>query len=109
MRFTTEKPAEEMTMLELAHNCCYIGPDKNARYRNYCEDWDAREFVKALLYKFTGKKYNICDSDFDELILEFMQHGTEDMYGVFAIMYNLIWSMAELRERLKKYEDGGKK
>lgn len=106
MRFTTDKPVKEMTMLELAHNCCYIGPDKNARYRDYDRDRDIRQVAVSLLETYTDTPYDFTGKyDFDEFIAECLQYGTESMEGVIATMYMLMWSMAELREKLKKYED----
>lgn len=33
-RLTVYKPASDMNMVELAHNCCYV-KDRNARYRDF--------------------------------------------------------------------------
>lgn len=46
-----------------------------------------------------------CDEDFDEFILDSLQYGTDDILGLVAVFYQNLWTKADLRERLKKYED----
>lgn len=36
-RLTTNKATAEMSILELAHNCCYVDSENNARYRDLAE------------------------------------------------------------------------
>ena len=104
-RLTTDKPVGEMGMYELAHNCCYIEGGK-ARYRDYEMDIDARELARELIRQHEG--YNLPEDDeaFDEEIMEAMQ-GKPEIYVdvLIALFYRSIWAMAELRERLKPYED----
>ena len=46
-----------------------------------------------------------CDEDFDEFILDSLQYSTDDILGLVAVFYQNLWTKADLRERLKKYED----
>lgn len=104
-RLTSNKSVSEMSMYELAHNSCYA-KDGNARYRDYDTDIDARELAIKLLEKYADIPNEFtCDEYFDDFISDFLQYGTECITGVIAVLYQHIWAMADLRERLKEYED----
>lgn len=104
-RLTTNKDVSEMSMIELAHNSCYA-KDCKARYRDYDTDIDARELTIKLLDKFAGVPNEFtCDEDFDDFMLDSLQYGTDNIQGLIAIFYRNLWAMADLRERLKEYED----
>ena len=68
-RLTVYKPASDMNMVELAHNCCYV-KDRNARYRDFEMDMDARDFARNLMTTLTGDDLPTDDDDFDEEIME---------------------------------------
>lgn len=77
-----------------------------ARYRDYDTDIDARELAIKLLEKYADIPNEFtCDEYFDDFISDFLQYGTECITGVIAVLYQHIWAMADLRERLKGYED----
>lgn len=104
-RLTSNKEVSEMSMYELAHNSCYA-KDGNARYRDYDTDIDARELAIKLLEKYADIPNEFtCDDDFDEFIADALQYGTDSMLGLIAVFYRNLWAMADLRERLKDYED----
>ena len=105
-RLTMDKPVGEMSMLELAHNCCYI-KDGYARYRDYEKDYNTIDFILYLriAYNFSYLPEN--EDAFDTQMLEDLQHGPEKIEGLIALFYRNLWAMAELRERLKGYEDTG--
>lgn len=104
-RLTNNKKVSEMSMYELAHNSCYA-KDGKARYREYETDIDARELAIKLLEKYADIPNEFtCDDDFDEFIMDALQYGTDDMLGLIAVFYRNLWAMADLRERLKEYED----
>lgn len=104
-RLTTNKEVSEMNMYELAHNSCYA-KDGNARYRDYDTDIDARELAIKLLEKYADIPNEFtCDDDFDEFMLDSLQYGTDSILGLIAVFYQKIWATADLRERLKEYED----
>jgi len=116
-RLTTDKQASEMNMLELAHNCCYIGGDNCARYRDFDKDIDARDLARHLMeHNGYWKNYGdspitdkelIDDETFDDTMIDILMYGEDDSEGLIALFYRNLWAMAELRERLKEYEDTG--
>lgn len=94
-----------MNMVELAHNCCYV-KDRNARYRDFEMDMDARDFARNLMTTLTGDDLPTDDDDFDEEIMENLQYDPfESVTGLIALFYRNLWAMADLRETLKSYED----
>lgn len=104
-RLTSNKEVSEMNMYELAHNSCY-GKDGNARYRDFEDDFDARELTIKLLEKYADIPNEFtCDDDFDDFIADALQYGTDDILGLIAVFYRNLWAMADLRETLKRYED----
>ena len=104
MRLTTDKKVTEMGMYELAHNCCYI-KDGCARYRDFSQDWDARELARSLLKHYAESDDAFtCDDDFDECMIEYLQYGKYDIEGFIALFYRNLWAMADIRELLKEYE-----
>ena len=113
MRLTTDKPVAEMGMWELSHNCCYIGPEKNVRYRDYEQDVDARELMAKVMenvWSFGADEISelLADAEsFDECLLDCTQFPMESQDGMIGHLYRLIVANAELREALKRYEDIG--
>lgn len=106
-RLTSNKSVSEMNMYELAHNSCYA-KDGIARYRGYDTDIDARELAIKLLEKYADIPNEFtCDEDFDDFMLDSLQYSTDSILGLIAVFYRNLWAMADLRERLKKYEDIG--
>lgn len=104
-RLTVYKPASDMNMVELAHNCCYV-KDRKARYRDFEMDMDARDFARNLMTTLTGDDLPTDDDDFDEEIMENLQYDPfESVTGLIALFYRNLWAMADLRETLKFYED----
>lgn len=104
-RLTTNKDVQEMGMYELAHNCSYY-KDGNARYRDFETDVDARDLTRKLLKQYADGDDAFSDEeDFDEEMLELLQYGTDTIEGLIALFYRNLWAMADLRERLKSYED----
>ena len=104
-RLTTNKDVSEMGMFELAHNSCYC-KEGAARYRDFENDIDARELTRHLLKDYAdGDDAFVDEDDFDEEMLELLQYGTGTIEGLIALFYRNLWAMADLRERLKEYED----
>lgn len=98
-RLTMDKPVAKMNMTELALNCCYV-KDGKARYR---------DFVKRLLVEYgIIEQLDVVlrnNDAFDELMIEWLTYDPKDIKGLIALVYKNLWAMAELRERLKEYED----
>lgn len=104
-RLTSNKEVSEMNVIELAYNSCYAR-DGKARYRDFEDDFDARELAIKLLEKYADIPNEFtCDEDFDDFMADALQYGTDDSLGLIAVFYKNLWAMADLREHLKKYED----
>ena len=107
MKRLTMDNVEEMGMYSLTHNCCYIDENRNTRYRDFEIDIDARELAKGLLKEMTEGKVSFeSDEDFDDWMGCYIgEDGICTPRGLIATFYQNLWAMAELRERLKYYED----
>lgn len=107
-RLTTNKNVLEMTMVELAHNSCFA-KDRNATYRDYEEEFEARDFIRRIgtLFGFfeEGCAELLDDEFFDETMFDYLQYGYDTKEGLIALFYRNLWAMADLREKLKYYED----
>lgn len=104
-RLTSNRNVSDMSMVELAHNSCYRGKDGWARYRDYDMDIDARELARHLQIHADVDDAFEDDGDFEESMIENLQYGLDDAEGLIATFYRNLWAMADLRERLKYYED----
>lgn len=103
VRLTTDKKKSEMNMTELALNSCYV-KNGEARYRDYEKDISIRDLARELYQKHMGIDVDN-DDDFDEELTENLFWGYEMIDGLIALFYRNLWAMAELREKLKRYED----
>ena len=105
-RLTTDKPNG---MYELAHNSCYFGDDGAVRYRDFETDIDARELARDLMVNVGLWEIDdnavLSDEIFDDEIMENLMYGPKETEGLIALFYRNLWAMADLRERLKAYED----
>ena len=105
-RLTTNKSVADMSMIEPANNSCYAGDERNARYRDYDMEMDARDFTRNLMATLTKDELPVDDAEFDEEILDNLTIDPfSDVRGLIALFYRNMWSMADLREKLKRYED----
>jgi hypothetical protein len=105
-RLTSNKATSDMSMIELAYNCCYADNDGNARYRNYGLDIDSRKFVRSLIKDICEDDLSdMTDEEFDEYMSEMLSIEPDSQIGLLALFYRNLWAMADLRERLKYYED----
>lgn len=115
-RLTVNKDTKDMTMVELAHNCCFV-KNGEAWYRDYDKDISARDFIRRIMVKHGYWKENedgilasqelLKDETFDDTMIDLLQFGEEDREGLIALLYRNLWAMAELRDALKEYEDTG--
>ena len=105
-RLTTNKSVADMSMIELAHNSCYVDDEGNARYRDYEMEMDARDFARNLMTTLTKNELPVDDAEFDEEILDNLTIDPfSDIRGLIALFYRNLWTMADLREKLATYED----
>ena len=105
-RLTSNKPADSMPMIELAHNSCYVDENNTARYRDYNLDIDCRELARNLINDMCDEDLSyMSDENFDEYMAEMLSVEIDSQIGLLAVFYRNLWAMAELREKLKEYED----
>lgn len=105
-RLTTNKSVAEMSMIELAHNSCYADDERNARYRDYNLDVDSRWLVRNLAKDICGEDFkDLSDEEVDEYMASMLSVEIESTIGLLALFYRNLWAMADLREKLKYYED----
>lgn len=105
-RLTTNKNVADMGMFELAHNCCYIAEDGAGRYRDYETDMDQRELVRELMKQLAQEDMPSNPISFDETMMDYLAlNPCQDVSGLIALLYHNMWAMADLREKLKRYED----
>lgn len=105
-RLTSNKPADSMPMIELAHNSCYVDENNTARYRDYNLDIDCRELARNLINDMCDEDLSyMSDESFDEYMAEMLSVEIDSQIGLLAVFYRNLWAMADLREKLKKCED----
>ena len=105
-RLTTNKNVSDMGMLELAHNCCYVDDEGNARYRDYNLDVDSRWLVRNLAKDICGEDFkDLSDEEVDDYMYSMLSIEIDSTIGLLALFYRNLWAMADLREKLKYYED----
>lgn len=93
-------------MIELAHNSCYADDERNARYRDYNLDVDSRWLVRNLAKDICGEDFkDLSDEEVDEYMASMLSVGIDSTIGLLALFYRNLWAMADLREKLKYYED----
>lgn len=105
-RLTSDKQTSDMNMIELAYNSCYADEKCKARYRDYEFDIDSRELVKNLVKDMCDEDLSdMSDEEFDEYMAEMLSVEMDSQIGLLALFYRNLWAMADLREKLKEYED----
>lgn len=105
-RLTSDKNTSDMSMLELAYNSSYINHENDARFRNYDLDIDSRQLVRELAKDMCNEDFsNLSDEEFDEYMASMLSVEIDSTIGLLAVFYRNLWAMADLRERLKEYED----
>lgn len=105
-RLTVEKTVREMTGTELAHNCMYAR-DRWAWYRNFDKDMNLLDFIREFGKVEKAGALPADNEVLGEMLLDGLQYGIDNPFGRVALVYNLMWAMADLREGLKAYEDTG--
>ena len=107
MRLTTDTPESN---LEMALNLFYI-KDKQSWVRGYGEngaDISLTDLTRELMESYTEPVVppkTMSDSDISFAMAEWLFDGTDSIEGILALLYQAAWVCAELRERLKRFED----
>ena len=110
MKRLTSDNAFEMNMTELALNQVFV-QDGWAWYRKGPEDeCSVCDLIRGAAAKGLDLENieldpNLTDEELGDVMLDWLQFGEQEPEGVLAILYRALWAMAELRERLKQYED----
>lgn len=105
MNRLTKDDVKEMGMIELSHNQVFV-KNREAWYRDYDMEITARDLAQAMFAR-NGIDCPAENDEFDEYMLELLQDGYETLDGMIALYYNALWAFAEVREKLKAYEDTG--
>lgn len=105
-RLTVDKPVSEMTMVELAHNSCFV-KGRQAFYRDFDREINARQFARELANMF-GYELPEDDEEFDYEIMDDLPI-TENVSKreLIALFYRNLWAQADLYQYLKSYEETG--
>lgn len=97
-----------MNMTELAHNHVFL-KNGEAWYR----DFDREISVRDLMREICSKHASPADADeldnetLDEVLYDNLQFGTDELEGVFSLLYVTLWGMADVRAWLEVYEKHG--
>jgi translation initiation factor RLI1 len=99
---------QEMGMTQLAHNQFFV-KNQEAWYRDFDREISCRDLVREIARKNRetleielDERFFTDDDYFDEEILEWIQYGTDHLFGVVGMYYTAMWGMAEIREWYKE-------
>lgn len=106
MRLTTDDP---QTSLEMALNLFYA-KDGEAWVRNgeWNKDVTLYDYTKSAISNIFGSKMAILSWEKDEIaeiLYDWGYEGNKSIEGIIATLYTAGWAFAEIRARLKQYED----
>ena len=108
-RLTTDTPKDN---LENALNLFYV-LEHETWVRRYgpppeCPDISLDDLMRSLIAKFLSEvKCPQDPADFSFMMAEWLYDDVDTAEGTLALLYSAAWAFAELRERLKAYEDTG--
>lgn len=99
---------QDMNMWELSHNHVFI-KNGEAWYRDFERELPVRELVKEICCKYASPADadELSDAGFEEAMYDNLQFGTDELEGVFGLLYMTMVGMAEVREWLKEYMRSG--
>lgn len=95
---------KEMGMTQLAHNQFFV-KNQEAWYRDFDREISCRDLAREIVKKNkleVEESFFTDDDYFDEEMREWLQYGTDNLYGVVGMYYTAMWGMAELREWYKE-------
>ena len=95
-----------MSMVELAHNSCYVDSKGNAREKREGKGDGCSRFNHHAARQ--QKEGGGGGKEGEEEILDNLTIDPfSDVRGLIAMFYRNMWAMADLREKLKRDEDAG--
>ena len=110
MKRLTSNNTFEMNMTELALNQIFAEKGWAWYTKAPGDDCSVCDLIRSAAAK--GLKLedveldpNLTDEELGDLMLDWLQFGETEPEGILAMLYRALWAMAELRERLKLYED----
>lgn len=98
----------DMGMWELAHNHVFV-KNGEAWYRDFEREISVRDLMREICSKH-GSPADADEMDnelLDEVLTDNLQYGTDDLEGVFALLYMTLWGMADVRAWLEVCEKHG--
>lgn len=98
----------DMSMWELAHNFAFI-KNHEAWYRDFEREISALGLMREIITRHGRSDMisGMSDDELNEMLADDLQFGTNELDGVFAMLYMALWGTAEVREWLKAYETHG--
>jgi NTP pyrophosphatase (non-canonical NTP hydrolase) len=97
-----------MSATELAHNFVFV-KNGEAWYRDFDREIPVRDLVREICAKHAAPADTdeLTDEELDEILYDNLQFGTDDLEGVFALLYMALFGMADVRAWLERYETTG--
>lgn len=99
---------KSMGVFELAHNHVFV-KNGEAWYRDYDREISVRDLIREICSKHASPAdaSEMDDEALDEVLYDNLQYGTDELEGIFGLLYMTLWGMADVREWLKRYETYG--
>lgn len=108
MKRLTSGNTFEMNMRQLALNQVYVGKDGWARYVEGPEcECSVCDLIRTASETLGVELPILSDEDLSDLMTDWLQYGAEEPEGVVAILDRALCAMAEVRDKLFRYEDTG--
>ena len=84
-----------MGMFELAHNLAFVR-DGEAWYRDFSREISVRNLMREICSKHgsPADADGMDDDALDEMLFDNLQYGTDELEGVFSLLYTALWGMA---------------
>lgn len=103
-----QKDVKDMNMTELAHNCMFV-KDREIWYRDFEREISLRNLMREICTKHAAPADadGLSDEGLDDVLFDNLQYGTDELEGVFALLYMIAYGAADMRELLRKYETWG--
>lgn len=97
-----------MSATELAHNFVFV-KNMEAWYRDFDREIPVRDLMREICAKHAAPADadELTDEELDEILYDNLQFGTDDLEGVFALLYMALFGMADVRACLERYETTG--
>lgn len=97
-----------MSATELTHNFVFV-KNREAWYRDFDREIPVRDLMREICAKHAAPADadELTDEELDEILYDNLQFGTDDLEGVFALLYMALYGMTDVRAWLERYETTG--